>query len=53
MDSILPVMSLLSLGLAVSLAVIYFLVPADPGALVTQVSNRHLEDRYLIGPEIF
>ena len=53
MDLILPVMSLLSLGLAVSLVVMYFFVPADPGALVTQVSNRHLEDRYLIGPEIF
>ena len=53
MDSILPVMSLLSLGLAVWLVVMYFFVPADPGALVTRVSNRHLDDRYLIGPEIF
>ena len=53
MDPLLPVMSLLSLGLAASLLAMYFFVPADPAALVTRISDRHLEDRYLIGPEIF
>ena len=53
MDPILPVMSLLSLGLAASLLAMYFFVPADHAALVTRISDHHLEDRYLIGPEIF
>ena len=53
MDPILPVMSLLSAALAAGLLAMYFFVPADPAALVTRISDRHLEDRYLIGPEIF
>ena len=53
MDPLLPVMSLLSLGLATLLVAVYFLVPADPGALITRVSDRHLQSQYLVGPEIF
>ena len=53
MDPLLPAMSLISLGLAALLVTVYFLVPADPGALITRVSDRHLQGRYLVGPEIF
>ena len=48
MDPLLPVMSLLSLGLATLLVAVYFLVPADPGALITPVSDRHLQGRYVV-----
>ena len=48
MDPILPVMSLLSLGLAASLLAMYFFVPADPAALVTRISDRHLQGRYVV-----
>ena len=48
MDPLLPVMSLLSLGLAAALVAVYLLVPADPGALITPVSDRHLQGRYVV-----
>jgi|TARA_B100002003_G_C14016403_1_gene490306 hypothetical protein len=48
MDPILPVMSLLSLALAAALVAVYFFVPADPGALITPVSDRHLQGRYVV-----
>jgi len=53
MDSILTVLSLLSLGLGASLVVTYFLVPSDPAALNTKISDRHLHGRFLVGPDIF
>ncbi len=53
MDPILPVLSLLSLGLAASLLVVYLLVPSEPAALNTRISYQHLQGRFLVGPEIF
>ena len=53
MDPLFPVMSLLSLGSATLLVAVYLFVPAGPGALITRISDYHLQERYLVGPEIF
>ncbi|SVD26627.1 uncharacterized protein METZ01_LOCUS379481 [marine metagenome] len=70
MELLLPVMSLISLGLLASslcqltsgacsvrrqttLVPVYLLAPGCPGALITRISDRHLQGRYLVGPETF
>ena len=53
MDPLLPVMSFLSLGLAGILALLYFAMPKESDALALSMSDRHLQSRYIVGPEIF
>jgi len=53
MDPLLPVMSFLSLGLAGILALLYFAMPNESDALAFSMSDRHLQSRYIVGPEIF
>ena len=36
-----------------TLVPVYLLVPGCPGALITRISDRHLQGRYLVGPEMF
>ena len=53
MDPLLPVMSFLPLGLAGILALLYFAMPKESDALAFSMSHRHLQSRYIVGPEIF
>ena len=43
----------LSLGLAGILALLYFAMPKESDALAFSMSDRHLQSRYIVGPEIF
>ncbi len=42
-----------SVRVQTTLVPVYLLAPGCPGALITRISDRHLQGRYLVGPEMF